>query len=220
MQRKDLSRSRLRCLALLPSALRDCERPENVDGPLQLPGRRSTPTSAPRPSLPELVEQLGQRTFGHTPRVGDSFCGGGSIPFEAARIGCEAFGSDLNPVAGLLTWASLNLLGGGKEVQEEVMRVQAEAFAAADRQITAWGIEHNDAGRTRRGVSVLRGGEAGGLRLLHPARPELADWREIPKSSPRGSESPAQTACSRNDRGCQRCRAEALQGKEGRDGGR
>ena len=44
-------------------------------------------------------------------------------------MGCEAFGSDLNPVAGLLTWASLNLLGGGQAVQEEVMRVQADALA-------------------------------------------------------------------------------------------
>jgi adenine-specific DNA methylase len=61
-------------------------------------------------------------------------------------MGCEAFGSDLNPVAGLLTWASLNLLGGGKAIQEEVMSVQAEALAAADQQITKWGIEHNDRG--------------------------------------------------------------------------
>ena len=65
---------------------------------------------------------------------------------KAARIGCGAFGSDLNPVAGLLTWASLNLLGGGKVVQEEVMRVQAEALQAADRQVTDWGIEHNERG--------------------------------------------------------------------------
>ena len=49
-------------------------------------------------------------------------------------------------MAGLLTWASLNLLGGGAEVQKEVMRVQAEALAAADRQITEWGIEHNSQG--------------------------------------------------------------------------
>ena len=97
-------------------------------------------------SLPELVEQLGRRIFGHTPRVGDAFCGGGSIPFEAARIGCGAFGSDLNPVAGLLTWASLHLLGGGRAVQEEVMRVQAKALAEAERQVTDWGIEHNAAG--------------------------------------------------------------------------
>jgi hypothetical protein len=49
-------------------------------------------------------------------------------------------------VAGLLTWASLNLLGGGAAVQAEVARVQQQAFAAADQQITDWGIEHNDRG--------------------------------------------------------------------------
>ena len=122
-----------------------CDRPENFTGPTatvwtEINAHLGT-TAA---SLAELVEQLGQRTFGHTPRVGDSFCGGGSIPFEAARIGCEAFGSDLNPVAGLLTWASLNLLGGGKDVQQEIRRAQEEAFAAADKQITEWGIEHNE----------------------------------------------------------------------------
>lgn len=124
-----------------------CERPENIDGPTaaawaEINAHLGTTATC----LSELIEQLGQRTFGHTPRVGDSFCGGGSIPFEAARIGCEAFGSDLNPVAGLLTWASLNLLGGGRVVQEEVMRVQAEALTATDRQVTAWRIEHNDQG--------------------------------------------------------------------------
>ncbi|MCX7023767.1 MAG: DUF1156 domain-containing protein [Spirochaetes bacterium] len=133
----------------LPYAERiaECERPENVAGPSAAAWAEINAHLDTRAeSLPELVEQLGKQQFGHTPRVGDSFCGGGSIPFEAARIGCEAFGSDLNPVAGLLTWASLNLLGGGKAVQEEVMRVQAEALAAADRQVTAWGIEHNERG--------------------------------------------------------------------------
>jgi len=124
-----------------------CERPENIAGPTpatwaDINAHLGTTATC----LSELIDQLGQRTFGHTPRVGDSFCGGGSIPFEAARIGCEAFGSDLNPVAGLLTWASLNLLGGGAEVQAEVARVQQQAFAAADQQITDWGIEHNNRG--------------------------------------------------------------------------
>jgi putative DNA methylase len=125
----------------------DCERPENVAGPssknwADINAHLGTTAG----SLPELIDQLGQRTFGHRPRVGDSFCGGGSIPFEAARIGCDAYGSDLNPVAGLLTWASLNLLGGGPDVQAEVMRVQSAALAAADRQVTEWGIEHNARG--------------------------------------------------------------------------
>lgn len=127
--------------------IRHCERPENIEGPTaEAWAEINAHLGTSATSLPELVEQLGRRAFGHTPRVGDAFCGGGSIPFEAARIGCEAFGSDLNPVAGLLTWASLNLLGGGKEVQEEVMRVQAQALAEADQQVTAWGIEHNERG--------------------------------------------------------------------------
>ena len=133
----------------LPYAARiaDCERPENGAGPsaaawVEINAHLGTKAT----SLPELVEELGREQFGHTPRVGDSFCGGGSIPFEAARMGCEAFGSDLNPVAGLLTWASLNLLGGGKAVQDEVRKVQEQVFAAADQQITAWRIEHNERG--------------------------------------------------------------------------
>ncbi|NDD11642.1 MAG: DUF1156 domain-containing protein, partial [Betaproteobacteria bacterium] len=130
----------------LPYAERitNCDRPENVSGPstdawADINAHLGTTAN----SLPELIDELGQRAFGHRPRVGDSFCGGGSIPFEAARIGCDAFGSDLNPVAGLLTWASLNLLGGGSEVQSEVADVLTSAFNAADRQITNWGIEHN-----------------------------------------------------------------------------
>ena len=133
----------------LPYAVRlkECLRPENIDGPSSESWKViNAHLNTTARNLPELVEQLGQSTFGHTPRVGDSFCGGGSIPFEAARIGCEAFGSDLNPVACLLSWASLNLLGSSKKVQNEVQRVQEEVFATADKQITAWGIEHNDRG--------------------------------------------------------------------------
>src|ERR671918_2379836 len=48
-------------------------------------------------SLPKLVEELGPRRFGKRPAVGDPFCGGGSIPFEAARIGCDAYASRPQP---------------------------------------------------------------------------------------------------------------------------
>ncbi len=124
-----------------------CERPENVDGPspaawLEINAHLGTRSK----SLHELVEELGKAAFGRTPRVGDSFCGGGSIPFEAARIGCNAFGSDLNPVAGLLTWAGLNILGGAEKVQSEINSNQESLFAAVDQQLTEWGIEHNKLG--------------------------------------------------------------------------
>ncbi len=124
-----------------------CERPENTSGPsTDAWNEINSHLNTTAASLQELLMQLGQRLFGRIPRVGDAFCGGGSIPFEAARIGCDAFGSDLNPVAGVLTWASLNLLGGGNAVQQEVVRVQAHSLAEADAQVTAWGIEHNEQG--------------------------------------------------------------------------
>jgi adenine-specific DNA methylase len=39
---------------------------------------------------------------GQPPKVLDPFAGGGSIPLEALRLGCEAHASDLNPVAVLI----------------------------------------------------------------------------------------------------------------------
>jgi putative DNA methylase len=124
-----------------------CDRPEQIEGPSTAAWSEINAhlgTSAQ--NLPELADQLGMRRFGHTPRLGDAFCGGGSIPFEAARLGCEVYGSDLNPVAALLTWASLNIVGGGPQITAEVRQAQRRVFEAVDRQITAWGIEHNAEG--------------------------------------------------------------------------
>lgn len=48
-------------------------------------------------------------TDGNPPPVLDPFCGGGSIPLEAQRLGLEAHGSDLNPVAVLITKAMIEI---------------------------------------------------------------------------------------------------------------
>ena len=124
-----------------------CDRPEQMENLSESAWQKINEhleTSAT--NLSEFVQQLGIKRFGHIPRVGDAFCGGGSIPFEAARIGCEAYGSDLNPVAALLTWAALNIVGGGEEVASQVRTAQKSVYEAVDRQITEWKIEHNDLG--------------------------------------------------------------------------
>ena len=127
--------------------LKVCCRPEQIDGPSAQAWRAiNAHLGTQANSLPALVRELGKRRFGHTPRVGDAFCGGGSVPFEAARIGCEAYGSDLNPVAALLTWGALNIVGGGKAVADSVRKAQQEVYDAVDRRVTGWGIEHNAAG--------------------------------------------------------------------------
>ncbi|MDE0088637.1 MAG: hypothetical protein OXU23_23150 [Candidatus Poribacteria bacterium] len=45
----------------------------------------------------------------HCPAVYDPFCGGGSIPLEAQRLGLRAQGSDLNPLSVLITKAMIEL---------------------------------------------------------------------------------------------------------------
>ncbi|MEG5054944.1 MULTISPECIES: anti-phage-associated DUF1156 domain-containing protein [unclassified Microcoleus] len=127
--------------------LKYCDRPEQIDGPSKQAWEEiNAHLGTTANSLSELVSQLGNLQFGRVPRVGDAMCGGGSVPFEAARIGCQAYGSDLNPVAALLTWASLNIVGGGFEVAEQFRRLQRLIFDAVDQQIKDWDIEQNQQG--------------------------------------------------------------------------
>ena len=97
-------------------------------------------------NLQEVVNQLSLKRFGHNVTVGDCFCGGGSIPFEAARMGCETYASDLNPIAGLLTWAGINICGASEEDQEKIKHFQQDVYEKVDKEITELGIEHNEKG--------------------------------------------------------------------------
>ena len=53
----------------------------------------------------EVIRYLGEKAL----PIYDPFCGGGSIPLEAQRLGMRAVGSDLNPVAVLITKALIEL---------------------------------------------------------------------------------------------------------------
>jgi putative DNA methylase len=59
--------------------------------------------------LEEARAEIRRSTGGNPPPVLDPFCGGGSIPFEAQRLGLEAHASDLNPVAVLITKALIEI---------------------------------------------------------------------------------------------------------------
>jgi len=45
----------------------------------------------------------------HAPLVHDPFCGGGAIPLEAQRLGLRTIGSDLNPLAVIITKATVEI---------------------------------------------------------------------------------------------------------------
>src|SRR5512136_2996149 len=59
--------------------------------------------------LNEARQEILKATDGHPPPVLDPFCGGGSIPLEAQRLGLEAYASDLNPVAVLINKAMIEI---------------------------------------------------------------------------------------------------------------
>jgi len=97
-------------------------------------------------SFPDLVEQLGIMRFGHRPRVADTFCGSGQIPFEAARIGCDVYASDLNPVACMLTWGAFHIVGGPKESREELAVEQQQLAQRVRAEIDRLGVETDGEG--------------------------------------------------------------------------
>ena len=59
--------------------------------------------------LGQARKEILKSTNGNPPPVLDPFCGGGSIPLEAQRLGLEAHASDLNPVAVLITKAMIEI---------------------------------------------------------------------------------------------------------------
>ena len=70
------------------------------------------------------------------PLVVDPFAGGGSIPLEALRLGCEAFASDLNPVACLILKVMLeDIPRHGPGLADELRRVGGEIKAAAEKEL-------------------------------------------------------------------------------------
>ena len=71
-----------------------------------------------------------------TPLVVDPFAGGGSIPLEALRLGCEAFASDLNPVACLILKVMLeDIPRHGPGLAKELRKVGAEIKAKAEKEL-------------------------------------------------------------------------------------
>ena len=122
-----------------------CCRPENIDGPdeeswVAINNHLGTDAH----SLQELSQQLGMKRYGHVPRVGDCFAGGGSNVFEPARMGCDVYGSDLNPLAGILTWADLNILSLTDEEMSSLYEFQNNVIENVNAILSDLDVECRD----------------------------------------------------------------------------
>ena len=92
-------------------------------------------------SFSELVEQIGIARFGRRPKVADVFSGSGQIPFEAARLGCDVYASDLNPIACMLTWSDFNIVGASNEKRDKIVSAQKKLALAVQKEVDALGVE-------------------------------------------------------------------------------
>lgn len=97
-------------------------------------------------SFPELVGQMGIARYGRRPRVADVFSGSGQIPFEAARLGCEVYASDLNPIACMLTWGGFNIVGASNEMKAELEKEQKRLEYQIQKEIDELGVETDGKG--------------------------------------------------------------------------
>jgi adenine-specific DNA methylase len=78
-----------------------------------------------RADLDIFREEIRKACGGHAPRVLDPFAGGGAIPLEAMRLGCEVTAVDINPVAWLILKCTLEYpqrLAGEKRPLPEFVR--------------------------------------------------------------------------------------------------
>jgi putative DNA methylase len=93
--------------------------------------------AAAEPVFLEAARSLVKAAHGQEPPlVVDPFAGGGSIPLEALRLGCEAFASDLNPVACLILKVLLeDIPRHGPALADELRRVGAQIKAAAEKEL-------------------------------------------------------------------------------------
>jgi adenine-specific DNA methylase len=95
---------------------------------------------AAKPTYLEVGRGLVKAAHGEeTPLVVDPFAGGGSIPLEALRLGCDAFASDLNPVACLILKVMLeDIPRYGPGLADELRKAGAEIKKQAEKELSQY----------------------------------------------------------------------------------
>lgn len=111
------------------------------------------------PDLDWFREKIREAYGGRAPKVLDPFAGGGAIPLEAMRLGCEATAIDINPVAWFILKCTLEypqkLAGQTRPLPDFVLKdrefmeafLKAKGFkgAALKRQLAKLGLDGESA---------------------------------------------------------------------------
>lgn len=86
--------------------------------------------------LKQAADHIRAANGGFAPRVLDMFAGGGSIPLEASRLGCDSHALELNPVAHLVELATLVYPARfGQELVKQVRRWSQIVFERTHKEV-------------------------------------------------------------------------------------
>lgn len=136
--RKPLAASRATAYAALLLAPKSREEMEKKLGFL---ADLSKWENALNPHLLEIARNEIKESFqGKPPRLLDCFAGGGSIPFEALRLGCETYALDYNPVSVVILKATMEypqVFGPKKTKAEDVLKASVKNPLLED--VKYWG---------------------------------------------------------------------------------
>jgi putative DNA methylase len=79
--------------------------------------------------LIEKVQKEIRKAFGgKAPKVLDPFGGGGSIPLEALRLGCEVYSNDYNPVAVLIQKCTLEYPPKFRKIFKKTLEIKEKGL--------------------------------------------------------------------------------------------
>ena len=109
------------------------------------------------PQLDQFRVEIKEAFGGRPPRVLDPFAGGGAIPLESMRLGCETFASDLNPVAWFILRCTLHYprLVGREERPLPDFAITGPGVRHCFGQVS--GREDEDGNQERAGAARARG---------------------------------------------------------------
>jgi putative DNA methylase len=124
------------------------------------------------PQIEKARELLREAFGGRAPRVLDCFAGGGSIPLEALRLGCETYALDYNPVAVLILKAVLEFpqrFGRSDQVKTVPLPPDLQEQPQTDQRLL-------DVEAKRTQSPLLQAVSAWGAWVLEEARKELEQF--------------------------------------------
>jgi adenine-specific DNA methylase len=124
------------------------------------------------PQIEKARERIREAFGGRAPRVLDPFAGGGAIPLEALRLGCETYALDYNPVAVLLNKAVLEYphkFGQPDSVSDVPLPPRSEEHSQSNLELLEVSAERAD-------NPLLQAVSAWGKWILEEARKELEQF--------------------------------------------